>query len=131
MNEKNIRDNKRTPQQLQDALDYAESILSTIRESLLVLDSSLRIISANQAFYREFSATAAETEGKSIYEVADGQWNIPKLRELLENILPKNTSFENYEVDHEFSHLGRRIMLLNARRLHNGGGERPRKYSWQ
>jgi PAS domain S-box-containing protein len=121
MNEKNARDEKRTSQQLIEALEYAENIVSTIREPLLVLDAGLRIISVNQSFYRDFSATPEETEGKLIYEVADGQWNIPKLRELLENILPKNTSFENYEVDHEFPNLGRRIMILNARRIHDGG----------
>jgi PAS domain S-box-containing protein len=114
---------KRTNRQLKEALDYAENIVSTIREPLLVLDNDLRIISANKSFYRKFLTTPAETEGKFIYELANGQWNIPKLRNLLENILPKNTSFENYEVDHEFPNLGRREMLLNARRIHDGGSD--------
>ena len=118
--------NNRTPRQLQEALDYAESVVATVREPLLVLDSDLRIISANKSFYRNFSTTPGETEGKLIFEVANGQWNIPELRELLENILPKNTSFENYEVDHEFPHLGRRIMLLNACRVHDGGAKTKR-----
>jgi PAS domain S-box-containing protein len=121
MNDENIRDNKRTARQLQEALDYAENIVSTIREPLLVLDGGLRIISASPSFYRVFSVMPEETVGKLIYEIANGQWNIPKLRELLENILPKNTSFENYEIDHEFPNFGRRIMLLNARRIHDGG----------
>jgi PAS domain S-box-containing protein len=116
-----IRANKRTTRQLQEALDYAENIISTIREPLLVLDNDLRIISANQSFYRVFSVAPEETEGRLIYEIGNGQWNFTKLRELLENILPKNTSFENYEVDHEFAGLGRKIMLLNARRIHDGG----------
>ena len=114
-------DSKRTTRQLQEAQDYAESIVSTVREPLLVLDTKLRIISANQSFYRTFSVTPQETEGKPIYEIGNGQWNIPKLRELLEEILPKNTSFDNFEVDHEFHNLGRRIMLLNARLIHDGG----------
>jgi PAS domain S-box-containing protein len=121
MNTENIKHYKVSAEQLEEALNYSESIISTIREPLVVLDSNLRIISVNRSFYREFSATPEETEGKLIYEVADGQWNIPELRELLENILPKNTSFENYEVDHEFPHLGRRIMMLNARRIYDGG----------
>jgi PAS domain S-box-containing protein len=121
MNTENGRHNKVSAEQLQEALEYSESIISTIREPLVVLDSNLRIISVNRSFYREFLVTQEETEGKLIYEVANGQWNIPKLRELLENILPKNTSFENYEVDHEFPNLGRRIMILNARRIHDGG----------
>lgn len=97
-----------------------DNIVSTIREPLLVLDSQLRIISANRAFYRMFSVSPQETEGKLIYELGDRQWDIPQLRTLLEDILPNNVSFENYEVEHEFSSLGRRIMLLNARRITNG-----------
>ena len=123
MNDNKAKDNKRTAQQIQEALDYAENVISTIREPLLVLDSDLRLVSANQSFYREFSVTPAETEGKLIYEMCNGQWDIPKLRELLENILPNNTSFEDYEVEHEFPTLGRRTMLLNARRIHNHGAK--------
>jgi PAS domain S-box-containing protein len=123
MNEENISNNKWTMQQLHEAQNYAENIVSTIREPLLVLDSNLRIISANPSFYRVFSTTSDETQGKLIYEVGNGEWNIPALRDLLENILPKNTSFENYEVDHEFTNLGRRIMLLNARRIHDEGSQ--------
>jgi PAS domain S-box-containing protein len=126
MNENKVKDNKKTVHQIQEALDYAENVVSTIREPLLVLDSDLRIISANQAFYRMFSITPSVTQGKLIYELGNGQWDIPGLRELLETILPKNTSFENYEVDHEFTGLGRRIMLLNARRIHNGGAKTQR-----
>ncbi len=126
MVDKSAGDKKRTTRQLQEALDYAESIISTIREPLLVLDSGLRIISANKSFYREFSADPAETEGKIIYEIADGQWNIPILRELLDSILSRNTSFENYEVDLELPHLGRRSLLLNARHVRNGGEKTQR-----
>jgi PAS domain S-box-containing protein len=114
-------DNKHTIKHLQEALDYAESIIATVREPLLVLDADLRVITANPAFYRVFSAAPGDIEGKHIYEISDGQLNIPALRELLETILPKNTRFENFELDHEFTGLGRRIMLLNARRIHDGG----------
>jgi len=116
-------DNKHTTRQLRESLDYAENIISTVREPLIVLDGNLRIISTNQSFYRTFLTTPDKTEGKLIYEVANGQWDIPKLRELLENVLPKNTSFENYVVEHEFSELGRRVMLLNARCIHGGGSK--------
>jgi len=121
MNAKNNRYNKVTTRYLREALEYAENILSTIREPLLILDSGLRIISASRSFYQIFSVLPQETEGKLIYEVGNGQWNIPRLRKLLEDILPKNTGFDNFEVDHEFPGLGRRIMLLNARRIHDGG----------
>jgi PAS domain S-box-containing protein len=114
-------DSKGTTLQLWEALDYAKNIISTIREPLIVLDANLRIISSNQSFYRTFLTSPEKTEGKLIYEVANRQWDIPKLRELLENILPNNTSFENYVVEHDFSELGRRVMLLNARRIHDGG----------
>jgi PAS domain S-box-containing protein len=119
-NKETTRLNKLSKGQLQEALEYTENILSTLREPLLVLDANLRIISASRSFYKIFSVTPYETEGKLIYEVGNGQWNIPKLRELLEEILPKNTSFDNFEVEHEFVNLGRRIMLLNARRIHDG-----------
>jgi len=120
MKNRTVGDNKLAILQLQEALDYSENIVSTIREPLVVLDGKLRIITANASFYHTFSVVKQDTEGKLIYEVGNGQWNIAKLRELLEDILPKNSSFENYEVDHKFPGLGQRIMLLNARRIHDG-----------
>jgi PAS domain S-box-containing protein len=108
---------------LQAALEYAENIISTIREPLLVLDPDLRIISANQSFYRVFSYARKEIEGKLIFKIGKGCWDIPELRKLLEEILPRNTSFEDFEAICEIPHLGQRIMLLNARRIHNGGGK--------
>jgi PAS domain S-box-containing protein len=119
-------DSKHIIKHLQEALDYAENIIATVREPLLVLDADLRIITANRFFYRTFQAESGDIEGKHIYEISNGQLNIPALRELLENVLPKNTSFENYEVDHEFAGLGRRIMQLNARRMHDGGASTQR-----
>ena len=111
---------KQTKQQLQESLEYCENIVSTIREPLLVLDADLRVISANRSFYRQFSVTSQEIEGKLIYEICNGQWNVPKLRGLQEDILPRNTSLDDFELDHEFPGLGRRSMLLNARRIHDG-----------
>ena len=99
------------------SLEYAENIVETVREPLLVLDSNLHIISANAAFYSTFKVTAAETIGNFIYELGNRQWNIPALRVLLENILPQNTVFNDYEVDHLFQNIGRKIIMLNARQI--------------
>ena len=96
---------------------YAEHIVATIREALLVLDGNLQIIRANQAFCRLFNVTPEETEHCLLYELGNGQWNIPRLRLLLEEILPTNRSFDNFEVTHTFPYLGRRTVMLNARRL--------------
>ncbi len=98
----------------------ADDIVNTLREPLLVLDDHLRIKSASPAFYRVFQVKHEETIGRLIYELGDGQWNIPGLRNLLNELLPGNReggSFEDYEVEHEFPGLGLRTMLLNARRL--------------
>jgi PAS domain S-box-containing protein len=94
-----------------------ESIVDTVREPLIVLDADLRVISANKSFYRSFKVNPKETQGRLIYDLGNRQWNIPKLRQLLEEILPKSTTIENYEIEHDFPHIGRRIMLLNARRI--------------
>ncbi|MCF8081065.1 MAG: PAS domain S-box protein [Desulfobacterales bacterium] len=94
-----------------------EDIVETIREPLLVLDSDLKVISANRSFINSFKATREETLGNFIYDLGNKQWDIPKLRELLETILPQQTAFDNYEVEHDFATIGRRIMLLNARQI--------------
>jgi two-component system cell cycle sensor histidine kinase/response regulator CckA len=118
---KEIVEEKHPEQGLREALDYANSIIETIHDSLLVLDADLRVVSANEAFYETFELTPSHTEGKLIYELGNGQWDIPELRELLEEILPKNTAFNDFEVDHEFPSIGRRVMLLNARRMLSRG----------
>jgi two-component system CheB/CheR fusion protein len=100
-----------------DALEYAESIINTVREPLLVLDQDLRVVTASRSFYHVFSVNPQETVGQLIYDLGNKQWDIPKLRELLENILPHKATFDNYEVEHDFSTIGRRIMLLNARQI--------------
>jgi two-component system CheB/CheR fusion protein len=108
---------KRSFAQLKDAHDYTEAIVLTMPVPLLVLDADLRVVTANEAFYRHFRVDPAETLGSKIYALGNGQWNASKLRELLEEILPKNEAIDNYEVEHEFPSLGRRIMQLSARRL--------------
>jgi len=102
----------------EDARLYADSIVETVREPLLVLTSDLRVETANRSFYREFGVSPEETKGRLLYELGSGQWNIPELRQLLEVILPENHSFESFEVDHTFPHIGRQKMLLNARRVY-------------
>ena len=101
----------------------SKDIVETIREPLLVLDSDLKVILANQSFYDSFKVKPEETVGQLIYDLGNKQWNIPKLRELLETILPEKTSFDNYEVEHDFATIGKRVMLLNARQIERGEGE--------
>ncbi|MGD0340072.1 MAG: PAS domain S-box protein, partial [Bacteroidota bacterium] len=100
-----------------EAREYAESIINTVREPLIALDQDLRVVTASRSFYEVFKVTPKETVGQLIYDLGNKQWNIPKLRELLETILPQKTTFDSYEVEHEFSTIGRRIMLLNARQI--------------
>jgi PAS domain S-box-containing protein len=99
------------------AREYAESIINTVREPLIAMDQDLRVVSASRSFYEVFKVTPKETVGQLIYDLGNKQWNIPKLRELLETILPEKATFDNYEVEHEFSTIGSRIMLLNARQI--------------
>jgi len=100
-----------------EAREYAENIINTVREPLIVLDSDLRVFSSNRSFYNSFKVTPQETVGNLIYDLGNRQWDIPKLRTLLEDILPKNNKFDDYEVEHVFSNIGHKIMLLNARRI--------------
>jgi two-component system CheB/CheR fusion protein len=100
-------------------LDFAEAIVETVREPLVILDQNLQVMKANRAFYGTFRAAREDTEGRLIYDLGNGQWNIPKLRELLENILPAHSTFRDFEVTHEFEHVGRKIMLLNASEVFN------------
>ena len=116
-----ITEQKKAGFAVKSASDFAESIIETIREPLVVLDDKLRVVSANKSFYDKFMVKPAETENKLIYEVGDRQWDIPQLRKLLENILPKKSVFDNFRVEHEFQKIGHRIMLLNARQVFCGG----------
>ena len=97
--------------------EYFENILNTVRESLIVLDKDLRIISCNRAFYTTFRVIPQDTEGHLLYEIGNGQWDIPKLRDLLGKILSSNSIFENFEVEHDFPIIGHKKMILNARKI--------------
>ena len=106
-----------TQKSTDEALEYAESIINTVREPLIALDKDLRVVTASRSFYETFKVKPEETVGQLIYDLGNKQWDIPKLRELLETILPQKSTFDNYEVEHEFSTIGRRVMLLNARQI--------------
>jgi len=112
-----VTERKRTEGALRDARHYAEMIVETVREPLVVLDPSLRVKAANESFYRTFQVTPSETQGQFLYDLGSRQWDIPRLRTLLEEILPRDRSLNDFEVEHDFERLGRRTMLLNARRL--------------
>jgi chemotaxis protein methyltransferase CheR len=105
--------------EIDDGGALAQAIVDTVREPLLVLDEDLRVVSASRSFYLTFKVEPRDVYGRLIYALGDGQWNIPELRLLLEEILPKRTVMEAYEVEHDFSKIGRRTMLLNARAVFN------------
>lgn len=104
---------------------YVRFVVDVAREPFLVLDSNLRIISGNDAFYRMFLVTSEETESKLVYDLGNGQWDSPQLRKLLEDILPKSTFFKDFEVEHEFPLIGKKMMMVNARILFRKGEEHP------
>src|SRR3989338_9009848 len=104
--------------EIQDALAYTESIINTVHDPLIILYEDLRVALASRSFYQAFEVKSGETEGQFIYDLGNHQWDIPKLRHLLEEILPKTTSFDHFEIEHDFPHIGKRVMLLNARRIY-------------
>jgi PAS domain S-box-containing protein len=108
---------KRAEERATAARLYAESIVGTIREPLLVLDAGLRIQSVNPAFLKTFQVTVAETVGKSLFEFGTAHWNIPELRRLLTEVLPEKRTMEDFQLEHEFPNIGRKALLLNARRI--------------
>jgi len=114
---RDITDRRRGELLAESARLYAESILKTVREPLIILDARLHVRSANRAFYEAFQVHPPETEGHFIYDLGNGQWDIPGLRTLLEEIVPLNNSFENFAVEHDFEDIGYKAMLLNARRF--------------
>src|SRR6202789_2429706 len=105
---------------VEDIQNYAMNIVDTVREPLLILDTTLRVRSANRAFYQTFQVSSDETENRLIYELGNGQWDIPALRTLLEDVVPKSSVFNDFELEHIFPVIGRRVMLLNARKLQAG-----------
>jgi signal transduction histidine kinase len=113
----NVTDLKRAEEAAHAAQVYAEGIVDTVREPLLVLDTNLCVQSANRAFYETFATTPAQTDGRLLYELDNGQWDIPKLRSLLAEVLSQNHAFEDFEVEHDFPTIGRKTMLLNARKV--------------
>lgn len=109
--------------QLIRARDYAEIVVDTIWEPLLILDKNLHVQSANKAFYKTFQVEEAQTEGELVYEIGNKQWDIPELRTLLGNILPEKESFTNFEMTHDFPKIGTKTMLLNARQIFSPDNE--------
>jgi signal transduction histidine kinase len=116
--QKSETERKRAEIAAQETRRYAESIVETVREPLMVLDADLKVLSANRSFYNTFKVIPGETIGNFIYDLGSRQWDIPRLRILLEDILPKNTKFDNFEVEHNFPIIGHKIMLLNACRIY-------------
>lgn len=114
---------KKVEQAANDAKDLAENITDTIREALLVLDRDLRVVTANRVFYTLFKATREKTEGEHVFALGKGQWDIQRLRELLENIIPKKSAFDDYVVEHDFADIGHRRMVLNARMMKQRDGQ--------
>src|SRR4030088_1001806 len=108
---------KKQVNDVQDAWVLAHAIVDTVREPLVVLDQDLRVVAASQSFYSTFKVDADHTQGKLLYDLGDGQWDIPKLRVLLGKIIPEQGAMEDYEVEHDFPSIGRRTMLLNARKI--------------
>lgn len=102
---------------IKDGGTLAQALVDTVRESLLVLDGDLRVVSASRSFYATFHTTPAETEGRLVYDLGSGEWNNPALRELLERIIPEHGVMDHFEVEQDFPTIGRRTMLLNARKV--------------
>ena len=112
-----VTERRRSHWLLEHQKELADKIVDTVREPLLVLHDDLRVQSANRAFYDAFKVEPAATEGQMVYDLGNGQWDIPELRRLLSEVLPDNEFFEDFEVEHHFPTIGRRVMLLNARRV--------------
>ena len=108
-----------------DACALAQGIVDTVREPVLVLDKELRVIAASRSFYSVFKVSPENTQGRLLYALGDGQWDIPKLRVLLEKIIPEHGVMEGYQVEHEFPDLGHRTMCLNARQVFYEEGAEP------
>lgn len=111
------KDTERSKADLAAVISYVQSIVDTVREPLLILDAQLRVTSASRAFYQAFGVTAEETLNQFVFNLGSGQWNIPALRALLEEVLPQHKAFDDFEVTHTFPGIGKKVMLLNARKL--------------
>jgi two-component system CheB/CheR fusion protein len=115
-----ITERKQSELDAEKAREFAENVVETVREPLVVLDDVLNVVSANESFYRRFKLTPELTERRSLFEVNQRQWDIPELRRLLEKVLPENQAFDNFTIEHDFPNMGHAILLLNARRIHRG-----------
>ncbi len=104
-----------------DGRTLAQAMVDTVRESLLVLDDNLSVITASRSFYATFRTTPEETVGRMVYDLGSGEWNNPALRLLLDRIIPERGVMDNFEVEQQFPTIGRRIMLLNARKIYYAG----------
>ncbi len=114
---RDISERRQAERARQNALRYAEDIIETLREPFLILDAELKVRTANRAFCQTFRVTGEELTGQLVYDLGNRQWDIPRLRTLLDEVLPKNRSFEGFEVEHAFEDIGERTMLLNARKV--------------
>ena len=116
-----IDDQKKFLLAVESALDFVQGIVNTVREPLMILDKDLRVVFASESFYHTFRVIKEETERKLIYELGDGQWDIPALRQLLHDIIPNKAYFNDFKVEYEFEKIGRKTMLLNARLIDFAG----------
>ena len=112
---------KKTIEQVKESRDYAEAVIETVREPLIILDGELRVKTANRSFYDTFQVKPEETKNRLIYELGNHQWAIPELTKLLNKIIPQKTQFKNFEVEHHFQSVGLKTMLLNARQINQDG----------
>jgi two-component system CheB/CheR fusion protein len=112
-----ITDKKLAQQQERTSRLYAEHVVDTIREPLIVLDGNLSVVSANRSFYKTFQVAEAEIKNTPLFELGHRQWNIPELEKLLKDILPKNKVFENFTVKHEFPNIGPKVLRLTGRQI--------------
>jgi signal transduction histidine kinase/CheY-like chemotaxis protein/PAS domain-containing protein len=121
-----IHDLKRSERAAKTARDYADAIVQTARDPLLILNADLSVHTANEAFYRTFQLSRSQAAGRLVYELGEHEWNIPELRQLLEEVLPRDTAFDDFEVTSAFGSIGPRTMVLNARKLTDADGRPAR-----
>jgi PAS domain-containing protein len=115
-----------TTGELRPALRFAENIVDTVREPLLVLDEQLRVINANRPFYQAFASDSDQTVGKSLFELSEGRWDIPELRRLLEQTITQRRTFEDHRIEHRFAGIGFKKLRLNARHLQEDNRDQNR-----
>jgi len=120
---RDVSERRQQEHQVQDALSYADTIIATLREPFVVLDNNLRVKTANRSFYQNFHVTQEETQGRFIFDLGNGQWNIPRLRAMLDEVLTELHPVHDFDVEHDFPTIGKKNMLLNARRFESVKGQ--------